>query len=67
MVSSSCFTWFAAALVAFPVAHARHFIMGGTRAVVNTRLDPIVSPGQVSYRVPLLWSEFPRGKLAVYL
>ncbi|THH32096.1 hypothetical protein EUX98_g2099 [Antrodiella citrinella] len=33
------------ALVALPFASAVHVIFGGTRPVVTTRLDPIVSPG----------------------
>ena len=36
------------ALVALPFASATHWIFGGTRPVVTTRLDPIVSPGAVS-------------------
>ena len=38
------------ALVALPFASATHWIFGGTRPVVTTRLDPIVSPGAVSLR-----------------
>lgn len=35
-------------LSVLPFASATHWIFGGTQAVVNTRLDPIVNPGQVS-------------------
>ncbi|KAJ3481965.1 hypothetical protein NLI96_g7305 [Meripilus lineatus] len=36
---------------ALPLASATHWIFGGTRPVVNTRLDPIVNPGTVSSHV----------------
>lgn len=36
------------AFAALPSANAVHFIFGGTRPVVNTRLDPIVNSAGVS-------------------
>ena len=36
------------ALVALPFASATHWIFGGSRTIVTTRLDPIVNPGTVS-------------------